>query len=90
MIISGQSKCSICDKVLDEQERYILIPAFLEDESHVLFQYTDTGFHQDCFNKSSFRDDLVSAYNEYYKAHYRGMRIMNDQGEILENNGTDI
>ena len=82
MIFIGLTNCPICESLLEEKHSIVMIPPFIEDTRNSLWKYTDTGMHQQCFDNWDCRAHLVALYNSFYKAHYRGYRIMNDDGSI--------
>lgn len=84
IVFDGETTCALCDKKLQENESLVLIPAFFEDSLHSLWKYTDVGFHRDCFMQWERKVELVSEFNEYYKKHYRGIRVMDNDGNIFD------
>jgi len=61
IIIKGKSKCSICNKVL-ENDHIIGWNAFLNKE-HTLWEYSDTGMHKECFNNWKYKEEFEYLYN---------------------------
>ena len=84
MIFIGQSTCSICGKILEENQSITGFPPFIEDSNHELFEYSDSGMHEACFMNWRFKTQFINAYNKHYELRYRGMRKMLDDGTIIE------
>lgn len=61
IIIEGESKCSICNKVL-ENDQIIGWNAFL-NKKHTLWIYSDTGMHKECFNNWKHKEEFEHLYN---------------------------
>jgi len=84
IVFEGMSSCCLCEKKLKENDELVLIPAFMEDSSHELWSFTDTGYHKDCFINWERKSELISEFNKYYERHYRGMRVMDEEGTISD------
>lgn len=63
LIFRGKSKCSICGKVLAEQDDIVATTHFIEDDSDPLWRFSDSAMHRECFANWEFRDAFVAHYN---------------------------
>ena len=84
IVIRGSSICATCENVLQDEDELVLIPAFIEDTSSQLWRYSDAAFHKNCFMNWDNRNRLITEFNGYYERHYRGMRVMDDEGNISD------
>ena len=84
ILILGQSECSICSGTLKEGDAIVSTSAFIENENDPLWPYFDSGMHQHCFDNWSLRDQFIESFNEFYDRHYRGMRRMTLDGNIVD------
>lgn len=82
VIFNGISICRLCDQVLESDQEIVMIPPFVEDSSSPLWAFSDVTFHKSCFMGWEKRKELIHAYNGYYRKHYRGMRVMDEEGYI--------
>lgn len=62
LIFKGNSKCSICNKILEPNEKIVVWKAFL-NEDHEFWKYSDTGMHQECFDEWEHKTEFVHLYN---------------------------
>ena len=84
LVFAGHSQCPICSNVIGAGEAIVATPAFLEDKKSPLWRFNDAAMHQSCFDRWEMREAFIVTYNNYYAAHYRGMRQMLDDGSIVE------
>ncbi len=82
IIFSGISTCVLCDQVLESDKDIVMIPPFVEGAFAEFLAYSDAAFHKSCFMTWEKRQVLIYEYNEYYRNHYRGMRVMDEEGHI--------
>jgi hypothetical protein len=84
IVIIGSSPCALCDEVLEDEHELVMTSPFIEDTSSDLGRYSDASFHKNCFMAWESRERLIRTFNEYYKRHYRGMRVIDDEGTISD------
>ena len=84
IVIGGSSTCALCDEVLEDEHELVMTPPFIEDSSSNLWRYSDAAFHKNCFMAWESRKLLIDTFNEHYEKHYRGMRVMDDEGTISD------
>ena len=84
LILSGLTKCPLCDQVLAEHDEIFATTAFEIPKQDSLSAFQDAGMHQNCFMAWKLRPDFLIAFNNYFENHYRGMRFMNDDGTVVE------
>jgi hypothetical protein len=82
IILEGLSKCAICDGVITSMRSCVVTPAFVESKADPLWQFNDAPIHRECFANWNNRAEFVRAFNTFYATHYRGMRVMNSNGEV--------
>ena len=82
ILIEGSAFCALCNAPLYAEEEIVLIPAFIEDRTHNLFRFSDSSMHQSCFKIWKDRTSLIDEFNLFYQTHYRGLRVMSDDGSI--------
>jgi len=61
LIFEGKSECSICNKVLYSIENIIGWKPFLR-QGHKFWEYSDSGMHQQCFDKWEHREEFEDLY----------------------------
>lgn len=84
IVIGGSSTCALCDEVLEDEHELVMTSPFIEDTSSDLWRYSDAAFHKNCFMAWESRKRFIDSFNEYYEKHYRGMRVMDDEGTISD------
>ena len=62
MIFTDKSSCSICKKVLKDGQKIIGWSSFLSSD-HPLWEYSDSGMHEACFDAWEFKDEFEHLYN---------------------------
>jgi len=67
IIIKNKSKCPICNRVLTNQEEYILTPPLISNTKDSLFIFSDTGLHRSCLDKIQFKEKLLKHILIYHK-----------------------
>ena len=80
--IRGKSCCALCSEVLDAGQELFATSAFIEDQSHRFWRYSDASMHLTCFLAWPDRSDFIDEFNAYYSRHYRGMFFMHPDGTI--------
>ena len=84
LIFRGKSQCVLCGEVLHLDDAIVTTSPFIEDDSHPLYEYADAGMHKTCFLGWEKRESFIRTFNQYFEKHYRGLRHMTEDGEILE------
>lgn len=82
IMIEGSTLCKLCNAPLYAEEEIVLIPAFIKDRTHNLFRFSDSSIHKSCFMNWKDKMSLIDEFNLYYQKHYRGLRVMSDDGYI--------
>src|SRR5712664_2973304 len=85
LVLRGLSECPICGQVINDSDNVVMAPAFLASNNHPLWKFNDAGMHAACFSGWNRRDSFIAAFNDYFARHYRGMRVMLENGDILKN-----
>ena len=65
IILSEKTPCSICGKILRDNDEIVSTPHFIGPE-HPLHQYSDSGMHKTCFAAWAHRDEFRDLYNQSY------------------------
>lgn len=65
IIIEKQSKCAICNTVLDNSKDYVIVPPLISNKKDNLFIFSDAGIHIDCINSNKFKNELIHHINLY-------------------------
>ena len=68
-----------------EGEELVATSAFIENDAHPLFRYSDAAMHRICFLEWPDRTSFVAEFNEYYETHYRGIQRKLPDGNIVAN-----
>lgn len=68
LIFKGVTQCAICNKVLQESDAIIGLPAS-SNTSHPLYTYFDCGFHHSCFDKWEHKATVQQIIDEERKAY---------------------
>jgi hypothetical protein len=84
IVIGGSSTCALCNEVLEDEHELVMTSPFIEDASSDLWRYSDAAFHKNCFMGWDKRKRFINTFNGYYEKHYRGMRVMDDEGTISD------
>lgn len=69
IILEQQSKCPICNTILDDSCEYILVPHIISNIKDPLFAFSDAGVHIDCIDQSGFGSKLlqhIDLYNKHF------------------------
>jgi hypothetical protein len=66
LIILGKSKCSLCNKILEDTDLLTAFPAFLPND-HKFGRFSDAALHTECFNKDIDSNDVDNMYYVYKK-----------------------
>ncbi|MBR9861456.1 hypothetical protein GYB22_12080 [bacterium] len=53
--------CSICDRIIEEEQEIVAWPAFL-NEDHTLWKYSDSAMHKRCFDQWNKKDEFIRLY----------------------------
>lgn len=63
IIIENQTRCPLCNDVLNKSRKYILVPPLISNKLDDLFIFSDTGVHVDCLDKSPIKENLFKQIN---------------------------
>ena len=66
IIIYGSSKCSLCGRVLHEVDDLIGFWAFIAQNAHHLWEYSDSAMHKSCFISWPHRDEFIELHNQVF------------------------
>lgn len=86
LVFRGKSECSVCSKILDEEDRIVMFPHFIGDQNHHLWRYSDSGMHGTCFLSWEYRKEFIDIFNNlrgnitWGNGTYHQMK---DDGEII-------
>jgi len=61
-IIIGETKCSICGRVLDDLDDTAGSGPFIADPADLPFQFCNTGFHFSCYKKWEHRAEFEAKF----------------------------
>jgi hypothetical protein len=75
LILRGQSECSICNKVLKEEDDVVMNSHFIADSNDSLWRFSDSGMHRSCFLDWEHRQEFIKRFND-------------TRGSIIWGNGT--
>jgi hypothetical protein len=84
LIFLGRSTCPICSQIINADDSIVSTTAFINDVNHPFWRFNDAAMHQVCFASWKQRNEFISVFNDYFHAHYRGMRFMLEDGAIEE------
>lgn len=90
LIIIGQSRCSICQQVINEAEKYYQFPAFVDNSSDPMNKYNDANCHLKCLNNEEQgyqATRLAEKFVEGLKPENRRCFI---KGTIISNADSDL
>lgn len=63
VIISGLSRCPLCEELLGETEPLVVTWHFMIDPFHPLYAFSDAAMHQSCFLRWDKREEFVGIFN---------------------------
>ncbi len=84
LIFGGTTRCAICETAIDVDSQTVSTTAFIENSSDPLWKLSDAAMHSSCFANWALRRRFIDAFNAYYAKHYRGIRVMLEDGSIEE------
>jgi hypothetical protein len=50
LVIVGESRCMICNRLLEDEHQVTSLPAFVSNRRDPLFRFNDAAFHRSCFS----------------------------------------
>lgn len=59
IVIRGKTKCSICEKTIEEGQEIIAFPSFTSDSNDPLLLFSDSAFHKLCFENHSLAKEAI-------------------------------
>ena len=65
IVIRGKSKCSICQKIIEENDAIVSFANFVPNELDPLWLFNDAGFHETCFQSHPLAKQAKARYAEY-------------------------
>lgn len=74
LIFENQSKCPVCNLVLDNSRPYTMFPPFMGNKKDPMFTFSDNGVHNDCLNKHPF-GEMALLYRDKYDEDIRVLRL---------------
>lgn len=86
VIISGLSRCPLCEQLLGDTEPLVATWHFMADPFHPLYAFSDAAMHQSCFLRWNKREEFVRLFNEaavLVESWGRERHQMQDDGQIL-------
>lgn len=66
-VIHEDSRCSLCDRLLNPAEKIVAFGHFITDQSDPLWRYSDSAMHQTCFLAWPKREEFRSRQNLDFK-----------------------
>lgn len=66
MIIRGQSKCPLCNQILEDTDHITAYPAFIPFD-HKFGRFSDAAFHTECFRKDPDAGAIEDMHYVYRK-----------------------
>jgi hypothetical protein len=78
LIFLGKRECSICGKVLQQDDDIVATTAFIADPSHPLWRFSDSGMHRECFRTW----EHAAAFRALYNQTRRGHSLMREDGTL--------
>ncbi len=85
LILTGKTKCSICEVVIQESDDIVATTSFIADRNDPLWRFSDSAMHRHCFMAWEYRTTFVKKYNEtcgFITAGNSTYRHMEDDGNI--------
>jgi len=83
IILLGKSTCPRCNQLLREGEDILGFPHFIHDQSHPLWDFSDSSMHKECFLNWEKAGEFRDLYNELWpKLVPQHPRRMHNDGEI--------
>lgn len=88
LIFLGKSTCPLCGQILQEGENIIGLPPFC-DASHELFEFSDVGYHEQCFktwNRHEEIEKIIETNKEQFQQteYFRKMLQLHGPPKPLE------
>ena len=65
LLIYGKSVCTLCGKVIKQNEPTCSFPPFVMNELDPCFVFSDGAFHEDCVSKHAHGADALDRVNEW-------------------------
>lgn len=64
IVIRGKSKCSLCQKTIEENDRIVSFSNFVSNELDPLWLFNDAGFHETCFHSHPLAKKAIARAEE--------------------------
>jgi hypothetical protein len=71
IIISNQSICRICGRVINDDEEVVGFPRLVYSEDDRLHFFSDAGFHRQCFLNHPDKDKVWERLKELYPGQFK-------------------
>lgn len=65
IILTGQTRCGLCNELIEESDPTVAFPAFIVNEADPLFLFSDAAFHESCFLKHPLSKEVMQLYNKW-------------------------
>lgn len=49
IVLRGKTQCALCGHIIQQSDAVRAFPAFIADQTHPLWRFSDAAFHSDCF-----------------------------------------
>jgi len=85
IIITGKTRCAICDRALEEGEEIVSTSHFIADPQNPLWRFSDAGMHQTCFLHWDQRHEFRQTFNSIVGTYIWGngtRHLMREDGRI--------
>lgn len=89
IIFTDVSKCPICNDILGEERKYLILPNFISNVKDLLFEFSDCGVHLSCLSEHPLKDLIFFFKGELDKGMSSKKVRCNISGEFI-NNPRDI
>jgi hypothetical protein len=86
LIVSGITKCALCDSVLKMDDAIVATSHFIADLQHPLYRFSDAAMHKTCFLDWDQRQTFVDLFNQIIG----GITWGNGTNQFMRDDGTIV
>ena len=82
----GKSRCSLCKGIIEANQPLVTSSHFIADPNHLLYRFSDSAMHYECFQEWPLRAEFVAEYNRTVgsKVWGNGTRhVMREDGVVV-------
>ncbi len=64
LIFFGETECTICGVIVNDDDDIVTTTHFISDSSDPLWRFSDSAMHKSCFLNWQHKQNFINKYNE--------------------------